>query len=151
MRAILRRWLMRYIWIFTAIFGVLVILGGTVNIAFLVVALMFLFILTPTALMFVYYQYALKPKVVMLTVGDTVVALKKDKLTVCITREEGAPYAFEIPLTEVMSITPEDPNDVLIYGKESDKILLIDKNSFGDETERVNFHNYIFDRIISRK
>lgn len=145
--AILHRWLMRNIWIFVGVFVALIILGSTVNAAFLIVALMFVFILTPTALMFVYYQYALKPKIVMLTVGDTTVAVSHDRLIVNITREEGVPYCFEIPLVEVTSITPEEPNDIVIYGNEPDKILLIDRNSFRNETERVNFHNFIFDRI----
>ena len=97
--------------------------------------------------MFVYYFYALNPRIVMLSTGDTTIALYPDHIAFLVTREERAPYQFKIQLSDIKSITPGDILDTIMYGNRLDEFILIDKTAFSSTSERFQFHNYIFDYI----
>lgn len=143
----MKRWFNRYLFLLSAGLIILLLLGILVDIAFLIVALMAIFIVIPTRLMFVYYFYALNPRIVMLSTGDTTIALYPDHIAFLVTREERAPYQFKIQLSEIKSITPGDILDTIMYGNRLDEFILIDKTAFSSTSERFQFHNYIFDYI----
>lgn len=149
-RRIMTRWTSRFAPALVVAFMALLILGIAVNAAFLIVALIFLFILAPTALMFVYYLYALKPRTVMLSAGDTAISVDGEKLTVDVQRPEASTFSFEIPVDEIREITPGNPYDIIIYGKNPDQFILIDKNAFPSQADRIQFHNYIYDKITKK-
>ena len=144
------RWASRFAPALVVAFMALLILGIAVNAAFLIVALIFLFILLPTALMFVYYLYALKPRTVMLSAGDTTISVDGDKLTVDVQRPEAPAFSFEIPVDRIREIMPGNPYDIIIYGKNPDQFILIDKNAFPLQADRIQFHNYIYDKITKK-
>lgn len=149
--AYVRRMMKRLISRFTipaviAILGLL-LLGVAVDAAFIIVALIAIFILVPTAMMFVYYLYALKPRTVMLSAGDVTVGTDDREVTVKVSRPEREDYIFTIPLADIREISPGNPFDIIVYGKQPDQFLLIDRNAFADDSARIQFHNHIFDRI----
>ena len=146
-RRIIKRWFNRYLLVLAALTTAFIILGTAVNPAFFIVALIFLFIIAPTALMFVYYYYGLMPRTVMLSAGDTAVTLYPDNIAIEVLRENAPPYSFSIPVKSVREIIPGDVHDVIVYGKNPGDIVLIDKNAFPDQPSRIKFHNYIFDNI----
>lgn len=174
-RRILTRWSYRYIAPLSAVFLSLVILGAVVNVAFFIVALMYLFIIVPTAMMFVYYYYALNPRIALLSAYDTTIAIDTatDSIIATLTppmydtdaegRSDGDRRSddadgrhgandrparqFSIPICDVTDIAPGSPFDIIVYGNKPDHIVLIDKEAFADKTSRIQFHNYIFDRI----
>lgn len=143
----MKRWFCRHIYLLAAAIVILLSLGIIINIAYLIVAMMGIFIIIPTVLMFVYYFYALNPRIVMLSSGDTTISLNHDHISALITHEERPPYKFQIQLSEIKSITPGDILDTIIYGNRLDQLILIDKTAFSSTTERFQFHNYIFDYI----
>lgn len=184
-RRILTRWSYRYIAPLSAVFLSLVILGAVVNVAFFIVALMYLFIIVPTAMMFVYYYYALNPRIALLSAYNTTIALDTatDSIIATLTPPVNEPddddenaniksgergdadnkgkvdvdmrhgatdrpaRQFSIPICDVTDIAPGSPFDIIVYGNKPDHIVLIDKEAFADKTSRIQFHNYIFDRI----
>lgn len=168
-RRILTRWSYRYIAPLSAVFLSLVILGAVVNVAFFIVALMYLFIIVPTAMMFVYYYYALNPRIALLSAYDTTIALDTatDSIIATLTPPINEPdddgrssdadtrhgandrptRQFSIPICDVTDIAPGDTFDIIVYGNKPDHIVLIDKEAFADKTSRIQFHNYIFDKI----
>lgn len=184
-RCILTRWSYRYIAPLSALFLSLVILGAVVNVAFFIVALMYLFIIVPTAMMFVYYYYALNPRIALLSAYDTTIALDTatDSIIATLTPPINEPddddenaniksgergdadnkgkvdadmrhgatdrptRQFSIPICDVTDIAPGSPFDIIVYGNKPDHIVLIDKEAFADKTSRIQFHNYIFDKI----
>lgn len=133
--------------------GVLLALAAaavTIDAAFLIVALIAVFILVPTMLMFVYYLYALKPRTVMLGAGDTEVVIHDNELGVKVSRPERPDYTFGIPIADIREITPGSPYDAIVYGEQPDQFILIDNRAFTDSCARIQFHNYIFDRISKK-
>lgn len=144
-RRIMKRWFNRYLYLLTAAIVLLAALGFICNPAFFIVALMTVFIIIPTAMMFVYYFYALNPRIAMLSSGATTISLNHDHISFDISREECPPFQFQIPLSQVKTITPGDTLDTIIYGNTLDGIILIDKNAFPSPQQRIQFHNYIFD------
>ena len=167
-RRILTRWSYRYIAPLSAVFLTLVILGAVVNVAFFIVALMYLFIIVPTAMMFVYYYYALNPRIALLSAYDTTIALDTatDSIIATLTPPINEPdddgdsadadkghandrpaRQFSIPICDVTDIAPGSPFDIIVYGNKPDHIVLIDKEAFADKASRIQFHNYIFDKI----
>lgn len=168
-RRILTRWSYRYIAPLSAVFLSLVILGAVVNVAFFIVAMMYLFIIVPTAMMFVYYYYALNPRIALLSAYDTTIALDTatDSIIATLTppmydtdadsesadadTRHGATdrpaRQFSIPIGDVTDIAPGSPFDIIVYGNKPDHIVLIDKEAFADKASRIQFHNYIFDKI----
>lgn len=144
-RRIMKRWFNRYLFVLIAAIVALAVLGIICNPAFFIVALMAVFIIIPTALMFIYYFYALNPRIVMLSAGETTISLAPDTLFFDISLEERQPYKFQIPLSQIKSITPGEHLDTIIYGEKLDGIILIDKNAFPSPPQRIQFHNYIFD------
>lgn len=146
-RRILKRWTSRHIFLLASAIVILLSLGIIINIAFLIVALMVIFIIIPTGLMFVYYFYALNPRIVMLSSGETTISLNHNHISTIVTHEERTPYEFQIQLSDVKSITPGELFDTIIYGNRLDEFILIDKKAFLSQTQRFQFHNYIFDYI----
>lgn len=143
----MKRWLSRYILIFLATLMAFVILGAAVNPAFFIVALIFIFIVMPTALMFVYYFYGLTPRIVMLSAGVVTLSVCGDTLHVGISLEDREPKQLDIPLSQIREITPGNPHDTIICGPNPADLILIDKNAFPSQSARIQFHNYIFDYI----
>ncbi len=146
-RRIMKRWLSRYAFIFAVTLAAFIILGAMVNPAFFIVALIFIFIVMPTAMMFVYYYYGLAPRTVMLSAGEVTAALHEDKVDFEIYRDDALCHSFSIPIATVREITPGKVVDTIIYGTHPGDLVLIDKNAFADRTSRIRFHNYIFDNI----
>lgn len=129
----------------------LAVLAAAVDAAFLIVALIVIFILAPTVMMFAYYMYALKPDVVMLGSGDVRVVAGTDCVTATVEREERNDYTISIPYSQLREIMPGDPHDIIVYGSRPDQAILIDKDAFADNAARIQFHNYIFDKIAKNK
>lgn len=146
-RRIIRRWLARYILPLIATLATLVVLGIAVNPAFFIVALIFIFIVAPTALMFVYYFYGLTPRIVMLSTGLVTVSADESAVTADISFDDRPSRKFTIPLSGIREITPGDSIDTIVCGSGPGDILLLDKNAFASQAARIRFHNYIFDSI----
>lgn len=134
-----------------AVLLALAVLAATVDAAFLIVALIVIFILAPTVMMFTYYMYALKPDVVMLGSGEVRVVAGSDCVTVTVEHEDRQDYTISIPYGQLREITPGEPHDIIIYGSRPDQMILIDRNAFADNAARIQFHNYIFDKIAKNK
>lgn len=151
MRRIIRGCILRVSLPIAIVLFALVLLGATVNAAFLIVALIVVFILVPTVMMFAYYMYALKQNIVMLGSGAVQVQAGSDSVEIIVSREERPDYTFTISYSQLREITPGDPFDVIVYGKRPDEFILIDKNAFANNADRIQFHNYIFDKIAKNK
>lgn len=148
-RRIMKRWFSRYLLLFLTALAAFAVLGFAVDAAFFIVALIFIFIISPTALMIVYYYYGLMPRIVMMSSFPVTVSLElsSDSVTVRTVPEDRPPYEFAIPIARIREITPGDTFDSIVYGSSPSGFVLIDKNAFPSDSSRIQFHNYIFDKI----
>ena len=145
----MKRWFSRYLLLFLTALAAFAVLGFAVDAAFFIVALIFIFIISPTALMIVYYYYGLMPRIVMLSSFPVTVSLKlsSDSVTVRTVHEDRPPYEFTIPIARIREINPGDTFDSIVYDSSPSGFVLIDKNAFPSDSSRIQFHNYIFDKI----
>lgn len=148
-RLIMKRWFSRYLLLFLAALVAFAVMGFAVNAAFFIVALIFIFIISPTALMIVYYYYGLTPRIVMLSSFPVTLSLKlsSDSVTVRTAPDDRPPYEFDIPVARIKEINPGDTFDSIVYDSSPSGFVLIDKNAFPSNSSRIQFHNYIFDKI----
>ena len=148
-RRIMKRWFSRYLLLFLTALAAFAVMGFAVDAAFFIVALIFIFIISPTALMIVYYYYGLMPRIVMLSSFPVTVSLKlsSDSVTVRTVPEDRPPYEFTIPIARIREINPGDTFDSIVYDSTPSGFVLIDKNAFPSDSSRIQFHNYIFDKI----
>ena len=148
-RRIMKRWFSRYLLLFLTALAAFAVMGFAVDAAFFIVALIFIFIISPTALMIVYYYYGLMPRIVMLSSFPVTVSLKlsSDSVTVRTVPEDRPPYEFTIPIARIREINPGDTFDSIVYDSSPSGFVLIDKNAFPSDSSRIQFHNYIFDKI----
>lgn len=148
-RLIMKRWFSRYLLLFLAALVAFAVMGFAVNAAFFIVALIFIFIISPTALMIVYYYYGLTPRIVMLSSFPVTLSLKlsSDSVTVKTAPDDRPPYEFDIPVARIKEINPGDTFDSIVYDSSPSGFVLIDKNAFPSNSSRIQFHNYIFDKI----
>jgi hypothetical protein len=148
-RRIMKRWFSRYLLLFLAALVAFAVMGFAVNAAFFIVALIFIFIISPTALMIVYYYYGLTPRIVMLSSFPVTLSLKlsSDSVTVRTAPDDRPPYEFDIPVARIKEINPGDTFDSIVYDSSPSGFVLIDKNAFPSNSSRIQFHNYIFDKI----
>lgn len=150
-RRIISRWLRRYALPFIAVLAIFSYFGVTVNPAFFIVALIFIFIIAPTILMIVYYNYALTPRIVQLSHGEVSLSIADDSVLVTITGYDRPDRQFAISIHSIKEITPGDQTDTIVYGSRPDQFILIDKNAFPSQPDRIKFHNYIFDKITKNQ
>ena len=145
----MRRWLNRRLPVFLAALALFAVLGFATDAAFFIVALIFIFIISPTALMIVYYYYGLTPRTVMLSSYPVTLSIDSDTRSVIadIIPDDRPPRQFSIPICQVREITPGDSLDVIVYGSAPGDTLLIDKRAFPSQSDRIRFHNFIFDNI----
>lgn len=145
----MKRWFSRYLLLFLTALAAFAVMGFAVDAAFFIVALIFIFIISPTALMIVYYYYGLTPRIVMLSTAPVTLSLDipADSVIISVTPDDRPSHQFAIPITQIREITPGDPFDTIICDSSPAGFILIDKNSFSSPSARIQFHNYIFDKI----
>lgn len=145
----MKRWFSRYLLLFLTALAAFAVMGFAVDAAFFIVALIFIFIISPTALMIVYYYYGLTPRIVMLSTAPVTLSLDipTDSVTVKVIPDDRPSHVFAIPIARIREITPGDPFDTIVCDSSPAGFVLIDKNAFPSPTSRIQFHNYIFDKI----
>jgi hypothetical protein len=139
-KTVVRRWLRRYIWIYI-IAAAFCILGSCIwSTAWAFVGLMLAFILLPTSLMMVYFNYALKPQALRQTMPHSII-LSADTITVKACPNEDYPKTLgdaSTPATYITSLKLTKQLLTIVTGSAVDDVILITTDAFGDDPQRAD-------------
>lgn len=135
-REIMLRWVGRWWWMVVLPFtGCLI--AGAWNAAFLFVAFIWLFLIFPPALMFVYLTYCLRPEV-QHVIRTHRLSVSDDSITVVFSDEDGAPALPRriIPWESVTCMSLRRKFMILELYRSRYNLLLIPVDSFSPESSR---------------
>lgn len=155
-RQIMVRWLWRYWWALLLPVAAMLVLGAAVDVRFIFVALMLLFLIAPFALFHVYFSYALKPEAAASS-GWQRLELDDDATlrTVRATApgsehpDPGAGTVIaEVSVREMRGVTTSGAAVAVVTGKRPDSLIVIPDEAFsGDSDMKRRFVEYLCAKI----
>lgn len=138
---IMGRWLVRNAWVFVLLFVGTIVGAFAAGPVFLYVGLMLLFLVFPTVLMLVYFNYALKPEA-RAAISPCHAVLSDEAVTIIHeSDEDNVTPVFDditVPYSSVRDIRGSRERLVLIVGKHIDDVVIIPVKAFGDDKRALN-------------